>query len=143
MVFDFWVVLGIQSMNTRESGVSSSFPTAQMDGWESCRGRSLFKQLHVNCGQLATLQTQGNPVLFLLVQRQNRLAHQAAGENATLYQSFLQAGMSLTRGLAAAVDSLGDVVNSVRPILSFLQSVLFRVGEDFPCGADQLRHAAP
>ena len=50
--------------------------------------------------------------------------------------------MSLTGGLAAAVDGLRDVVDAVRPILCFLQSVLVRILEDIPCRADQLRHTA-
>ena len=40
--------------------------------------------------------------------------------------------MSLTGGLAAAVDGLRDVVDAVGPILCFLQSVLVRILEDIP-----------
>jgi len=50
--------------------------------------------------------------------------------------------MGLTGGLAAAVDSLGDVVDPVGPILSFLQGVLLGMREHVPCRADQLGHAA-
>ena len=50
--------------------------------------------------------------------------------------------MSLTGGLAAAVDGLRDGVDAVGPILCFLQSVLVRILEDIPCRADQLRHTA-
>lgn len=61
-------------------------------------GVTLLVLLHIHCGELAALQTQSNPVLLLLVQGQNGLAHQSAGEDAALLQSFLQAGMSLTGG---------------------------------------------
>ena len=96
-------------------------------------GVILLVLLHIHCRELAALQTQSDPVLLLLVQGQNGLAHQSAGEDAALLQSFLQAGMSLTGGLAAAVDGLRDVVDAVRPILCFLQSVLVRILEDIPC----------
>jgi len=46
---------------------------------------------HVDLRQLAALQTQSNPILLLLAQRENRTAHEAAGEDAALHERFLQA----------------------------------------------------
>ena len=68
---------------------------------------------HVNFRQLGTLETEGDPVLLLLVEGQDGTAHEAALEDAALDKGFLQAGMGLTGGLAAAVDGLGDVVDAV------------------------------
>ena len=83
----------------------------------------LLELLHVDRGQLAALQAEGDPVLLLLVERQNGTAHEAALEDAALHQGFLQTGVGLAGGLAAAVDGLGDVVDAVGPILGFLQGV--------------------
>ena len=93
---------------------------AQRPGkWER-DGDELLVLVHINLGQLAALQAQGNPVLLLLIQGQNGLAHEGVGEDAPLIEGLLQTGMSLTGGLAAAVDGLGDVVNAVGPVLGLL-----------------------
>ena len=102
----------------------------------------LFLELvHIDLRQLAALKAEGDPILLLLVERKNRLAHQCVGEDATLIESFLQTCMCFTGRLAAAVDCLGDVVDTVGPILCFLQGVLIRVSKHCtPDGADG-RHA--
>ena len=102
----------------------------------------LDKLGHVDRGELTALEAEGDPVLLLLVEGQDGTAHEAALEDAALDKGFLQAGMGLTGGLAAAVNGLGDVVDAVGPILSFLEGVLVRIAEDFPCTADELGHAA-
>ena len=60
----------------------------------------LLVLLHVHLGQLAALQAQSDPILLLLVQGQDRLAHEGAGEDAALIEGLLQTGVGLAGGLA-------------------------------------------
>ena len=94
----------------------------------------LLVLLHVHLGQLAALQAQSDPILLLLVQGQDRLAHEGAGEDAALIEGLLQTGVGLAGGLAAAIDGLGDVIDPVGPVLGLLEGVLVRVGKDLPGG---------
>ena len=113
---------------------------------EGCRAegvrRGLLVLAHVNLGQLAALEAEGDPILLLLIEGQNGLAHEGIGENAALIEGFLQAGMSFAGWLAAAVDSLGNVIDTIGPILSFLEGVLVGMCEYLAGGADELGYAA-
>ena len=62
------------------------------------RVKFLFVLLHVHSGQLAALEAQGDPVLFLLVQGQDGLAHEGVGEDAALVEGFLQAAWASPEG---------------------------------------------
>ena len=106
------------------------------------RMKLFLELLHIDCGQLAALKAEGDPILLLLVEGQDGTAHEATLENAALDKGFLQAGVRLTGGLAAAVDGLGNVVDAVGPVLGLLEGVLVGVAEDFPRAADELGHAA-
>lgn len=111
------------------------------NSWE-CDVMCLLVLLHIHLGQLAALQAQSHPVLLLLVQGQNGLAHEGVGEDTPLIQGLLQPGVGLAGGLAAAIDGLGDMVDAVGPVLGLLQGVLVGVGEHLAGGADQLGHTS-
>ena len=89
----------------------------------------LLELAHIHLIHLAVLKSKCNPVFFFLVQRKHRFPHQAAGEDAALYECFFQAGMSFAGRLSPAVDSLGDMIDAVGPVLGFFQGVLVRVGK--------------
>ena len=87
---------------------------------------------HIYLLKSAVLDAFRDPILLFLIQRKNRLSHKAALEDAALYQSLFQACMCLAGRLAAAIDSLADVIDAVTPCACPDLRILLLPGRSVP-----------